>query len=556
VDKIKPILQAIVKYRFWIVCGVVTPLLAGGWYTTTAHLQDVTNEGKGRIDRSYTTADSVFQKPNHPNDFSLNGMDQSVAKLTDDVFNAWGHMYDKQTEILVWPENLTEEFIEQVEHLRPIETLPHPTPPKLEIRPQYRELYRDYIQEELPKLAGIIGAKWSPASRGGGGGGSGSMAMGGFGYGGGGDEGSAGGNMGGGQAAQEVDYIVDWESSDQSSLQNSRFDWSRLPEKTPRTLDILYAQEDLWVLRALMKIIAATNYDATGNYNATIKEISFINIGKTVGASAGHVARVVPGGASGGGDYASMSLGMGGGGGDNYADMMSQMMGMTGDMSGDFAGVTAVITPDPADERYVDHDFQPVSATNLREALTSGSRDPANAYLVVAKRMPIRMSLVMDQRRVHRLITACGNSDLMVEVRQVRVNKTSESGAVGGMTEGYGDSGDVMDMSGMMEAYGGSGEGGLLGGAMEEEKVTFDIPVEIFGMVYIYNPMDTDKLGIEMVEAGENPLEAGVDPAGPDPLDVPLDAGQPDATLPDAAQEAEPEDPSNTAPTGGNEGGL
>ena len=48
---------------------------------------------------------------------------------------------------------------------------------------------------------------------------------------------------------------------------------------SPTTLQILYAQEDLWVLRSLMLIIKATNGDADAQYNAAVKEIMSIELG-------------------------------------------------------------------------------------------------------------------------------------------------------------------------------------------------------------------------------------------------------------------------------------
>ena len=74
-----------------------------------------------------------------------------------------------------------------------------------------------------------------------------------------------------------------WDLQDQAPLQNRRFDWSSNPDKAPKTLDILYAQEDLWVLNALMRIVANTNRDATARYNAIIKEFNTWTLVRTVG---------------------------------------------------------------------------------------------------------------------------------------------------------------------------------------------------------------------------------------------------------------------------------
>jgi hypothetical protein len=171
---------------------------------------------------------------------------------------------------------------------------------------------------------------------------------------------------------------------------------------------------------------------------------------------------------------------------------------------------------------------------------------PEDAFLVVAKRMPVRLRLTVDVRKLHRLLTECGNAKLPVEIRQVRINRSGQSG--GGMPGGYGMPGygptGGMEMMGgapggygseggtpygpgygggtgygmtpgmapgmeMGPGYGGPGYGtgydqggaGLSPDAMRNRTqisstTSFDIPVEIYGIIYIYNPVDQQRLGV------------------------------------------------------------
>ena len=68
------------------------------------------------------------------------------------------------------------------------------------------------------------------------------------------------------------------------------------------------------------------------------------------------------------------------------------------------------------DYRYVDDKGQPLPAS-----------DPEYPYVkqpfAEFKMMPIRMSLVMDERRLPKLLVECGNSNMPIEVRRVRVLK-------------------------------------------------------------------------------------------------------------------------------------
>jgi hypothetical protein len=237
---------------------------------------------------------------------------------------------------------------------------------------------------------------------------------------------------------------------------------------------------------------------------------------------------------------------------------------MEGGMMGD--GMTGTMSPlavDPANFRYVDNEYKPLPATRVREAMQTGS--PEDAFLVVAKRMPIRMRLVVDQRKIHRLLAQFGNSALPVEIRQVRVNPPrGATGGYGGYGEGMGGYGEGMggygegmgygggmgqmmgagaygEYSGGMDAesggYGampgyGAGQYGMGGmgygdegygstaaanvtGRREVSSTTkYDVPVEVYGIIYIYNPVDGNKLGIEQVQALTGTIPAVTPTAG------------------------------------------
>ena len=229
-------------------------------------------------------------------------------------------------------------------------------------------------------------------------------------------------------------------------------------------------------------------------------------------------------------------------------------------------GTMSSIATDPANFRYVDNEYKPLPAQRVREAMQTGS--PEDAFLVVAKRMPIRLRLVVDQRKIHRLLAQFGNSALPVEIRQVRVNPPTGSGggygggyggAGGYGGEGMGYGGGMGQMMGM-DSYGGgmdaeSGYGAMPGygatqgygadqygmggtgygeegygqegygygstgaanvtGRREISSTTkYDVPVEVYGIIYVYNPPDGNKLGIEQVPALTGTIPAAAPTAG------------------------------------------
>ncbi len=532
----------------------MAPLLVGSWFVATSKMTKATAAGKTRIEGSFNIVTSITGTNPHPNAFSKIGLGKLEEEINAEVLAAWKIQYEQQRRFLVWPTELDREFIDLMDKYRPIEMMKYtPNDPKNEIDVQYRELYRNYIQEELPKLAKIIGASWMASNATGGGmeggmeGDEGGGEDGGFGgrFGGGLGAGGfgAGGGVGGqaGLSAARTDsgaaVIVAWDPSDQARLQSTRFDWRSMPGGRPRTLDILYAQENLWVMQALMRIVAATNEGATARYNAIVKDIKYIQMGREVGPTISRIQRVmggVGGGAGapfGGGEEGGEEGGMGFGGmesggmGGYGGAVMEGGAGVAGkpgagggeEMGGE--GTMAVASNDPAHNRYVDNNYVPIEATRLRAVFETDNPSPEDAFLVVAKRIPIRMGMVIDQRGLHRFIAACGNSNLVVEVRQVRVNKTGSggtdgggmgAGGMGGMGRGMSPAGGMGGFGGLGGGgglsglgggfgdgdgdegggmYGGGGGGGGGGGSAFSDVSPYDLPVEIYGMVYIYNPI-------------------------------------------------------------------
>jgi hypothetical protein len=163
---------------------------------------------------------------------------------------------------------------------------------------------------------------------------------------------------------------------------------------------------------------------------------------------------------------------------------------------------------DPAEGRYVDDKYQPLSAAKLRGALTS--RNPDDALLAVAKRMPVRLRFKIDQRRLPRLLAEAGNSRLPVEVRQVRINRPPAAASAANSYGGGGAmGGTAMAMPGAAspggDAYGGGGAGamGMMGGGNRQGNAISDatidpylVDVELYGIVYIYNPVNQSQLGL------------------------------------------------------------
>jgi hypothetical protein len=279
---------------------------------------------------------------------------------------------------------------------------------------------------------------------------------------------------------------VHWNPTNQQDIQNTHFGFAGRNDP-PKTLEILYAQEDLWVLQTLMEIIASTNKGSEFYHESAIKDLDYIRIGRNAGGVSGSVTRLVATAGDGSGmPMASSSTPT------SDMTMASPMSSMPG------AGQSAAAT-DPGEYRYVDANFKPLKASEVRSVVTNPTVSEKDAVLAVAKRMPVRMRVIMDQRKLPLFLSECANSRLPLEVKQVRINRPPGSTAGGSGGGGYGAAPMSSTEGGMLSPFGSSG-GGMLSSQGQNRKDQGPDPnnvtAELFGIIYIYNPPNDAQLGI------------------------------------------------------------
>ena len=407
---------------------------------------------------------------------------QQTRTVKKNVFEAWESLFLEQKKKNPFPtEELGEDFEKQFKNLRPGEKLAR----------RYRELYQNYIKGRFPKWLKMIDVRRpveaKPGEE------AGKVAGGGM---------MPGMEMGGmAGVAAEVEWIgvIDWTESDYARLV-VRFEW----QQTPSTLAVVMAQEDLWVYEALLRVIESANEGATNQSNASVKRIDALEIGRdaVMAWKNSENALGLKGQSGGAGDEMGGMGGMEGGDPGAMMDGPSPMddgYGM-GDPYGGAAGGTSDedLNQQLFNFRYIDDKRQPLPFQPQFPHATH----PYAEF----KMMPIRMMLVMDQRKIPKLLVECANSNMPIEVSRVRLLKTqvqasglgSSAGGMGGgfgMGGGYGAGG--MGMGGYAPPRGGPMGGGMVSGAggPPQETGQFDVPVEIHATIYIYNPPDQEKLG-------------------------------------------------------------
>lgn len=539
-DQLKPILEGLSKHRFWVSCGLIAVLglvvsyLATSsvrtqmdkyiadirsQFTTTNGLSGIDpKEGLTGIPEGISTSNSVF-----PNKTTNTEMDRITDEAKAAAREAWEFQYNKQRQLLVFPADLSEDVRTAFRSYLPIESrLPryNEVKPNNEARVEYRSAYGDYIRERLPQLAEMIGARWQPsASAGGSMGGTGSASSGlgaspGAGSAPGGAQGTMGafpGTAGAGNdpnATEDTTQVVAWNPANQgywlaASTQFFQRNGNINESNQPTTHQVMYLQEDLWVLEAIFSVIKGVNGDADANDLAAIKTIDHI----LVGASAGKIGSSAALDNNSAAPQAQGSAGM-------TPDQMRQAMGSMSSSGrsaggGGAASGAAADASDPANLRYVDRDFEPLSASDFFKSLKA--TDPDDAYLQVAKRIPVRLGFQMREAALIELLAQCANSNPPIEVHQVRINRHKPEGGTlaggagaGGMGPGGSSGGAPMGPTGasmgggggsssMGASVGGTGPGGMGSGAGANRSAapaeTDVVGVEIYGVVYIFNPV-------------------------------------------------------------------
>jgi hypothetical protein len=443
-----------------------------------------------------------------------------VFGIGNNVYEAWRIRYDEQKKVPQWQGDLSKEFLGWI-NTHPTEDIPH----------RYRGEYTNFIRTEIDKLfvevnardlvpienptvvvptapAGRppVGVRPNPQMRGN------EQAM-----------------IG---VTHEWKGLVAWDETLRQALRD-QYDWDTLPTSQ----QVRYANEDLWIYRALLKIIANTNKDAKEHLVASVKQIEALNIGPLVSlptqfyVPAVPVGGVVTDGASEGGGEGAMPSD---GGTLDPTGGLPPAPGQAGQGEGGDAAAAAM-TPDQYTDavlkhgRYVDAKGKPVGYSQP---------EPFAEFKI----MPFEMHLLMDQRRIPDLLANCANSPLPVEVRQVGIVSTEQPldtanagggqrqgragmmqlqqrpmmPARGGMPGGEGDMpggrgmGGLMNRQPLQRGMEGGGGGALdLGSAVELRPA--DLHVEIRGVIYIFNPPDRSKGG----KTPEPTAETPVAPAAP-----------------------------------------
>ena len=513
-DKLKLALAVTRKYHFWVLCGGIILSAPICWWLAASSLADQCIEKKGMLDG---LSKKLAGQHADANQRCVDAIAKQEGDLKKEVYHAWNLLYLQQKENNPLPTELGKDFIEAFKAI----------PVKGSLPELQREHYRIWLQLQFPDLQAIGDIRRrvdtpanQPAAQA-----ANKPAL------------PAAGNppllpafsgrrnpiaTPGSPLLEKPEEkwigTVDWSNGEYEAIK-AACTWPN----TPSTLRVALTQEDLWVYEALLRAIRQTNQEAAKLANQrsagpAVKRIVHLEIGGAAanawkksedlvytGTARAATAATAP-------DESEQPGGRGMGGWGNLAGLVPKngppatSATTTAPASGGAAGGGVEMDTLPTDylllqSRYVD------DSGNLLPA----GKDPP--YIVQHpfkefKMMPIRMDLVMDQRRLPILLAACANSSMPIEVRRVRIHKDEAApvNLASLQAQAPSPTGPGADAQHATTRHGSWGALGELGVGLgvgrrateqveSQETTSNDLPVEIQGIIYIYNPPDEKQLG-------------------------------------------------------------
>ncbi|MDR0610238.1 MAG: hypothetical protein LBG58_09030 [Planctomycetaceae bacterium] len=492
-------LETVKKYIFWVCIPIGLLFPAFTTFSAVTSITKAFNDRKNVLENTKKTTEGIIAERSHPNEITITDIQNCSKELRVRVMQAWTTLEKDQRERNLWPEDVGGNFSEEVSKLKFFDemtinarehylTFVSDYLPKLEVFVDRRRVQQKDDQGEWKEIEPNTTATAAHISSDMGGGGGGDLGRSGM---------SDTNIMGTTEAALPLGlngeeiyrYVgtVDWPNPETRTVTSS---WAKLPKSN----EVWFAQEELWVYHALLSVIKESNTEATGPHNAVVKRIENLLIGQAAAAALASRSSSRLSSPSG---ESSMT----------GSEMPSSSMD---DSGGGVGGITVARTEEDViaikmNNRYVDDKAKPLKA---------GEKSPFDQF----KRMPICLRLIVDQRRIPEILVNCANCSMPIDVLWVRINPAATkpfdlgaydaSVAAGGAGAGGSDmgmgagsmgrGGDMGDGGGSGGGYGGSAGSGRT--TADDTQVRIDsiggvygtnaIPIEIYGCINIFNPVE------------------------------------------------------------------
>lgn len=108
--------EDIKKYYFWVVVPILVLLMIIFAFVAKGAIKKAYEEKTTAIKSAKDGVDKVANNTKHPNDKTIDAINDETTVLSDNVFAAWSLMYDDQKIRNRWPRQLSREFLDLVEN--------------------------------------------------------------------------------------------------------------------------------------------------------------------------------------------------------------------------------------------------------------------------------------------------------------------------------------------------------------------------------------------------------------------------------------------------------
>ena len=496
-DQLKPAIDWCKRNIFWIGCFLLSAATIGAWFVSSGELAAEQKKRESGINKhlndlrqvSSTTAEADSERA-HPNASTQQGMDAEIDTTIKSIVRAWSKNYDEQKAILTWPVDILGK--ETCDFFSAIDVAEKVSDPGRGFE-KYRKAYYDRIPGFMDKICAEVGINWQYSKaliaekqrkalqaredRE--------------------QEDSRARQRDDGQDTSYIDelnrYPIVWEQANQDLWQQKLTTFRGYDDHTgavlyPTFMQANMLQQDLWLLEAMFKNIKVINGDSTSNDTSVIQVVDHIVFGREAINKLGVLSEIDTRLAG-----TSAADGLAG------APEALPYQGGAGRSNAGATGVDATVAnPDAYHNRYVDPNFESISATDVKAVLGGSTLPEKNLELIVAKRVPFRIAVEIDERKINEFIAICANSEFVFEVNQLRVNRHLQfPGEIefNGGAEASSSGGGRYEEDSYEEEYVGGGAREVEGPREDllptpvESRTNFMVSVEFYGVVKIYNPV-------------------------------------------------------------------
>ena len=527
-DSLAPVIGWLKRNKFWLGSALLSILMLVGWYLASGEMQAAKEKQISKYSQSFSSIKRIKSVAAvtvtdgaesdivaHPNSETESKMQEQLEATVEAVVEAWKLKRDRQEPLMQFSKELlgedtyqflvnskAPELLSNGEHYgtqneKYLKTFRQQIPKKVsQIARHIRANWQfdaERIEDELKKQAKMEEQRTAFGGRG---------------------ERSSRSSRSSQIDTERNQFTVIWDEENQvlwNTLLTEFQNWDDNVKASvdPTLLQVHMLQQDVWLLEAMFNVIRELNGNATTNDLAVIKEIRHVVFGREALARLGSI--MPPDKRLGGAKLVAGADDLGSG--DSYDDMDFDSGPSNFSDDGEGAGAFLIDGDEsPFHGRYVNVDLEPVNAEEIRNVVGGDVLPEANLELIVSKRVPFRLAMKMDERKINSFLAYCANSPFEFEVLQLRINRAeivvpivarggkaeneAAAGVDGASRMGAGMADMMSGMSDMMSGRGGMGMPGMEAQKLEaliptevETRLSYDVDVEFYGVVKIYNPV-------------------------------------------------------------------